>query len=478
MIAAIQRIERPTVLIWCALAAVVTFLSHAVVGASPVGVAFVAALAIAPILLYCVVKRPLIFPLAFLVIAVPFEELAVIPGVGTLSRILGFLTAVALIISLLLRGKTVSAPRSFLAWGALLTWIGLSSFWSLDQNASLLALSQNAELVALIFLVSITPADEIDIMALVWAAVIGGIASAAFGSYLFVTNPSLVQDGSRLYISVGKHGIDPNHYANGLILAIAILLMSTLAARNLALKIVFALATIAVGTGVFLSLSRETFLALLAVLVYFGFRSRHRLQAWVLAGICVGGAVLLPNVMLRFTQAGADGGAGRTDVWAVGLEALRSNWLLGAGAGAFSSAYDLAFLRVFQPHFEGWSRAAHNTPLQLAVELGIVGFALAAICWLSNFRLLKMIGPESKYYDLRIALEGSLAGLAVASFFVSLWTYKYVWIPFALIAVLRAQALMSARSQRSGISMFSRTNTARTLTRTALERHAGRTHVA
>ena len=478
MVAAVGRIDRTGLLLGCALAVVVAALAYALVPATPMRIGLVASLAVAPVLLYYAVKRPLIFPLALLVMAVPFEELAVIPGVGTISRTLGFLAAVSLITSLLLRGKTVSAPRSFIAWGALLVWIGLSAIWSLDQSASLLAFAQNAELVALIFLISITPADEFDVSALVWATVIGGLASAAFGSYLFMTNPSLVQDGNRLYISVGNQGIDPNHYANALIPAIAILLMSTLAARNLILKTVFALATLAVATGVLLSLSRETLLALMAVLVYFAFRSRHRIQAWALLGTLTAGVLVMPNVIGRFMQAAADGGAGRTDVWAVGFEALRNNWFLGAGAGAFSSAYDLAFLHVFQPHFEGWSRAAHNTPLQLAVELGIVGFALAAICWLSNFRLLRTVGPGSKYYDLRIALEGSLVGLTVASLFVSLWSYKYVWIAFALIAVLRAQTLMSARAKRPTNAMAIRVNATRMLTRTAFERDAGRTHVA
>jgi len=448
VVAALERADRTTILGGAALALVMAFLAYVIAPATPLRIGFGIAVAVAPVLLYLAVRRPLIFPYALLVMVAPFEELAVIPGFGTISKTLGFVAGASLVISLLIRGRAVPPPRTLLAWGALIAWIAFSAVWSIDQNASLLWLAQNAELIALYVMISITPADDLDLGALTWAAIVGGGASAAFGIYLFLTNPSLIQDGNRLYIAVGHQGIDPNHYANALLPAIAILMMSFLAARRLADKAVFGFAAAMIATGVFLSGSREALVAIGAILIYFALRSAYRKQAWLITAFFAGLALGMPNVLTRFLQGVTDGGAGRTSIWAVALEALRSNWLLGSGAGTFSAAYDQAFLHVFQPHFAGWGRAAHNTPLEFAVELGVIGFAVFAVCWFSHFRLLRTIQPGSRFYDLRIAFEGALFGLTIASFFISAWTYKYVWIAFSLILILRSRALVDAAVQK------------------------------
>ncbi|MGQ9524721.1 MAG: O-antigen ligase family protein [Armatimonadota bacterium] len=132
--------------------------------------------------------------------------------------------------------------------------------------------------------------------------------------------------------------------------------------------------------GLMLTGSRGGWLAAgVGLLCWLVFSARHmNREAWrrlaVLGLLC---AVVIPlaSIPLRSRVVGAgapsqgDSSKFRVLTWLGTLDAIRERPLLGAGAGTFEVLYP--------PHARaGFTRMAHNSYLQIAAELGIVGLAL------------------------------------------------------------------------------------------------------
>jgi hypothetical protein len=141
-------------------------------------------------------------------------------------------------------------------------------------------------------------------------------------------------------------------------------------------------------------------------------------------------SLFLPTVWERFSDKGLAGGSGRTDIWDVGGIAFREHWLIGAGVGGFPAAYNQALQLTYQQVFQGWSRPAHNAYLSAAVELGIFGAALLIYAWWRSWA------------DARgnVVIEASIIGLAVASYFLDVLFFKYLWLAFAMAALVKNAA--------------------------------------
>jgi len=111
----------------------------------------------------------------------------------------------------------------------------------------------------------------------------------------------------------------------------------------------------------------------------------------------VGGVILVTATLAVSAPVDGSGGFthGRLDLWSGALEAAAERPLLGWGAGSFFEATD---------SFQGTNaiRFAHNLPIELAVELGILGLLLGlafyGVCSLAllrarDARLLWLLGP-------------------------------------------------------------------------------------
>lgn len=394
-----------------------------------------------PIAVYLAVSAPLVFPFGLYVGLVPFDNLLSISAFGTLTKALGGAAGAALIFYLLRTKKAVRPSPSVLIWGALYTWAAVTAFWATDGGLVFSALVTSILLLVLYTAISIFPADRTAVRWVTFAIVAGGLAAAAYGAYLFHSGVNIYY-GSRLRITTDTGAIDPNHFAAAMLLPIAICLSTLLNAKKL---IVIAGSVAALGLlllGVTLSASRGGVMAILCMVVYFLIRSRTKLR---LIAMCVATAVVAvvfstkTDLWNRFGMALSTGGNGRTGIWRVGLHALKSHWLFGAGYGNFANAYDSAFLQTpFQIWGSAnWHRAAHDLLLGTSVELGVVGLGLLLAGWIAQFFMLRDITPADPDYPLRVAGEAAVLGIFVAALFLDVMTFKYVWLAFMFIAILR-----------------------------------------
>ena len=417
--------------------------------------AYVSAVAIAPALLVLALKRSYLFPYGIYVALIPFDNMLKIAGSGTLTKMLGILSTAFIVIYAFRRKGLNAPPLSLYLWLTYLAWLLLSLLWSADVANGILDAQVTVSLIGMFAVLAVAPVDERDLRAICACIVLGGVASSFYGIYLLHDAPTIETIGGqagRLMINVDNRTIDANHFANAMLTPIALAMVAMLNSRKLRtiLGALFALIVLLAGEAV--ALSREAMLACIVIVAITVFFSRRRaLGIALFGGMIALVPLLVPAIFSRITDALATGGAGRTSIWETGWTAFKLHPVIGWGAGGAIEAYDRTYLKVFQAYNAGWSRPPHNTPLQVMVELGVIGFVLFGAAFIATFRHFRGIPRTSSLYDLKIAFTAALIGLAVCSLFIGLETYKYVWVALATTAQLRTVARSQQRRPQPAI---------------------------
>lgn len=427
-----------------ALAVFVLLLASAAVlllasGHAMLGLALVFAIA-APYGLYIAFTRPLVFPFGLYVLLVPFDNVLGAGSFGTITKLLGIISGGVLLMWMLRRGTGSGAWSVLLPLALLMLWMLASTFWSLDQSEALKSIPTYAGLILLYVALAFAPVTMRDVRIVLGCVIAGGVAAAAYGANVFYHDPALANASGqvRLVIQIGSSSIDPNHFANALLFPAAALAMWSLQTPRLSAKCAGAAGIGLMLTAILLSGSREALLALVLIALYFLWRSRYRLQVLAVTAVAIAVTQSVQTSMWeRFASALSTGGSGRASIWAVAIEAAKHRLLEGYGVGNFETAYNTMYLAVAQPYPYGWSSPAHNIALHYTVELGIVGLALIAWFFWRQFRSLAAATATSPYYDYRVMLEASLLAIVLVSFSVDLFTYKYAWLVFAVVALFR-----------------------------------------
>jgi len=416
--------------------------------ATKTGVVLALALGVSPLAVYYSIKRPLLFPFGLYVISIPFGFMQ-LPQFGTLSKLTGILAALAIAFFLLQKRPVLKLAPAQIAWTVLALWMAASGVWAVDVGSWWSLNSQFLNLYLLYVLLSIAPVDELDIRGVLTIVALTGLVAGAYGIYLF-------QHGSapgRVWLQIDT-GVtqDPNSFAASLLLPIALLITTALSAARRLHRLAGAAGVLISIGGVYVTGSRGALLAIAAIFAYFLWRSRHRVKLLLIA---IAAALMsLPFAELlnqRLSNAISSGGAGRLDIWKVGFEAFTRHWLVGVGVGNFSAAYNESFISVYQRVLVGWNRGAHNLFVATGVELGIVGIALMLAAWIYQFRALRQIGAHHKLYDLRVAFEASVLGMFVVANFIDVMYFKYTWLTFGTMMLVRSLWLQHHSAEPSAV---------------------------
>ena len=392
-----------------------------------------------PIVAYVAVRWPLVLPFCVYVLAVPFDALSA-TGSGTITKLLGMASAAAIALHVLRPGHFVRPPAATYAWLALLGLMCASMLWSIEQANAMIYLQTYASLVALYALLSIVRPTLVELRAVLATALVSGTLAAAYATYLFRNGKSVVDAGAgttRVIVSAAGASIDPNELSFTFLVPFAIALYWLFEARSLWLRLAMLPLLGVLLLGFAAAGSRGGFIALAVVLGYLLVRSRHRVWiAAVLVGSVIAPLVANPSLPARFARAAQDGGAGRGDIWRVGLRAFSHHWLVGVGVGNFTDAFDREYIRVYAHYVLGWGWVAHNVPLTVATELGIVGLAVYAVAVVLQLRALRGCPVGISERELGFALEAATLGIFVAGLSTSTLNAKFVWLAFALMSLL------------------------------------------
>jgi hypothetical protein len=208
--------------------------------------------------------------------------------------------------------------------------------------------------------------------------------------------------------------------------------------------------------GIYLTNSRGTLLALVALLGVYVWQKRGLVTAGVLAVGALVGLMAMPSRMQELDSSEASA-AGRIDSWYEGIQMFISDPLFGVGAGGYTDVNPLT---------------AHNSFVLVLAEMGIIGFtiwlAIAGYSFRMTLSVLKR-GDEvmddvpaevpdevvvAEWRDdraLTLTLLLSLVGYFVSAFFLS---RSYVIILYLLVALIVAN-YVRMRATYSSLPAFS-----------------------
>jgi O-antigen ligase len=388
---------------------------------------------VAPVLILHIARFP-VYLFCLYAVLVPFNDLLNTSSGPTVTRLLAIVTSGCLVLSMYLKGQFSKPSRTLLILMMLTAYLGATVFWAIDSSAALAAYVVYLSYIGFFVIVAVYPFEQRDLRLILGATMLGALIQSGMGDYLFWKG--LQVSGSRLFIgSAEAHSIDPNAFAAGLLAPIAIMLTLFLRSPRGFSKL-FCFACLALLFTAFLaSGSRGATFGFGVMLVFLMRRLHYKVS--LIGVIAVSAIVILTSpIGQRFMQPDVANGDSRFDVWRVGLASLHQYWLGGAGIGNFNNAFIQYYFSSPHPWLS-WDRVAHSILLQSAVEYGIIGFALFLAFWYAQFLELAEVRPGSRIADISTALRSSVLGLFVAGFSLDLMSYKYTWLLFSLIAVMR-----------------------------------------
>lgn len=307
-----------------------------------------------------------------LIFVIPWENVVMFKGLGTVSRATGLLVAAFWVLTVVVTGRFRKPHPFHLVVYLFLLWNVVSAFWSVDVASTVICLRTCFQLTVLVWILwdlYTTP-----------ATLKAGLQTYVLGAYVSISSllANYLRGTVRGYGRYAATGFDPNDL--GLILALGIPVAWHLALSggnnkkaHLLRLINYAYVPAAI-LAIVLTASRTCLLAIMpAFLFVLGSLARLKLFSRVLICTALVGAlfVLQPLVPQQsFQRLGetrtqiAEGDLnGRVFRWREGLVAFSEHPLLGSGVGAFRAAVESG-------------HSDHNTFLNVLVELGTIGFAL------------------------------------------------------------------------------------------------------
>ena len=388
---------------------------------------------IALVVLPLIARWPVEVALGMFVLAIPYDEIAIIGGGGSGTSLTFFVGAAAVSILCLVglaHRRFHVPPRSALWWSLFVFWCGLTCLWAIDSDAALHRLPTAVSLLML-YLISVslrfTPNERLRIVVV---TVLGGCLAAAFITREFYQGVSLVSSG-RASLVIGNQETDPNGMAASLLLPTSLAIGLFFLSQKWVGKTLAMLAALAMGFCIFLTMSRGAALALIVIAVIY-LRRLKKVRALIPVCLLLLLLLFVPGAFFeRFWSAAASGGAGRVPIWIAGLEALKHFWVQGAGVNNFPEAYNA--YAGFAPKFRGFGSASHNIYLGTWVELGIVGLTFFLLAIRSQFRAVR---PAHDEFDpLLVGSEAAAWAILFAGFFIDITWRKYFWLSWILLAV-------------------------------------------
>jgi putative inorganic carbon (HCO3(-)) transporter len=333
------------------------------------------------------------------------------------------------------------------AWAlaAFVAWAGVSTLWTQDlrQGAiDLLFFYLPFGLLAIVLarvawsrLIALGLLFEVTAMALVFSAI---------GIYQYETrdvfwNPKLlVSNAFAPFYRVNSVFWDPSIYGRFLVVAILACLVAVLFSRDRRVLIGGTLAIAGIWAGLYFSYSQSSFAALAAGVVLaavFAWGRRGVVLAIATGVVVVAAAFAVPSVRHDvFGHNSKSTTSGRGTLVRRGAHIAVHHPVAGVGLGGFKHAYaKLAGLKGKEPN----AAASHTTPVTVAAEGGIVGFALYV--WLLVAALLLAFRRFARDLPGLAALTFGLVIAAVAVhslFYNAFFEDATVWAAVGLAAGL------------------------------------------
>jgi O-antigen ligase len=373
------------------------------------------------------------------VFVVPWENMIVIPGLGTISKALGMFALVVTAFAPLISGR-LRRLRSFHVAAMVFVLLAAASVFRAydNQQWALLRTGTYVQLLLVVWMIwELAPTVGRQrglLMAYVLGAYVAGLATIR--AYLTGVGTSATLR------RFAAEGFDANALGTILALAVPMAWYLALTYRRPILQWVcrgyLPVGVFAIGLTASRGALVVVTVALLIVPITLTRLTPAKMVGAMLLLIVCGtlAAVYVPKQSLdRFSTISSEveGGhlGGRGEVWMGGLRAFAQRPLLGYGAANFKGAVE---------PYVGRRVVAHNAYLSVLVEQGIVGFVPWFLMFVAVFRQVRKLPPMERRFGLVL-----LGALGVALLPLSWEDKKPVWFILGLLAAF-SEALRPGRT--------------------------------
>lgn len=371
--------------------------------------------------------RRIVIWLSYIVIfTVPWEDSVLLPGLGSVARLVGIIAAVAWLGTVLVRGEFRRPQPFHLAVFAYVLWQFASTLWSKDAAISLDRVQTYVQLFVLAMLLWDLYVNVSDLRNALQCYVLGGYVAIISTIINFFS-----QSGFRGQARYAATGFDPNNM--GVMLAMGIPLAWYLSTQiswrrpNPILQILNYAYIPGAVLAILLSASRTSLLCTIPAAAYMLLtfnRMRLGTRLFVLAVLVYALFAIQPLVpqtsFERFAETGdsiSSGNlTGRVAIWKQGMDLFTEHPIIGVGSGMYRHSIDL-------------KRPSHNVFIGVSAESGIIGITLLLIVFFGA--IYNALRHKSIWNSMLwlVILFIWLLGATTLN-----WEYaKITWIMFSLV---------------------------------------------
>ena len=376
-----------------------------------------------------------------LIFTIPWQDMLMLPGIGTVSRFVGILViAISAFATLYVQYARVHllnlAMFVFWAWGT------TTYLWSVDPEGTQIAIVSYFQIMVMMWLIFQWTTRPEDISRFLSAYVLGCYVSVGATLFAYIYNVESA------YHRFAAAGFDPNDLAVIMSLGIPMAGYLAVVGRSDRLVWLYRAYPLLALVVVFLTGSRTGFLVAILGCSYMLWTYRAlSLQNKIIFPVSglIALLLLLPYIPVesleRIHTIGSSVSSGdlnyRTRIWAGAMEALGD-----ASYGGLSILWGVGwdgFPTVITPYL-GVPFVSHNAYLSILIEVGLVGFVLFMLIIAMVLRyVLQMPGRERGLWLVLLSMW------AIAAMVLNWEFRKETWFLFAL-AVAHANAVTKGRT--------------------------------
>lgn len=381
------------------------------------------------------------------VFTIPWQNMVVLPGLGTISSVLGLGAIGATILQMVLRGKVRPLVSFHYVATAYFAWTLLSAFWGIARQESIVRdLNTYLQIFVMLWVIWEASLTRGRLVGLFQGYVLGAYVAAGSTILNFLTGVGIQEDAERFSAS----GFDPNDL--GAILALALPLAWYLASttanglQRWVNRLYFVMGTV----GILLTGSRGALLAaIVALLVVPATLTQVRRGVRVAAVVVMVASSLVAvnfvpeGAFERLATTGSEISEGdlnsRLRIWKGGISTVPDRPFQGHGPAGWYPAVGLRIGNV----------APHSTWLVVLVEEGVVGLFI----YLTMFVIIAKRLLRLPRFEQRTGLV-ELATLMMVLTPLGWHQHKVSWLVLGLLAAWPVVGALAPHTVESPLRGF------------------------
>ena len=372
--------------------------------------------------------------------SIPWQNIIVVPGLGTVSKLLGMVALGLAVLAALLSSRIRRLDTFHILMLLFVVYAGFGTYRAVHEELAILKISTFVQLLLAMWMIwELAPTGRHQVRLMF--AYVSGTAVAAVATIM--TYRVAGGGGARF----AAQGFDPNDLGMTLALGIPMAWYLGTICKNPLLKWATRACVPLAIVGIGLTASRGAFLATLVALTVVPITMTKLTPGRLVAGIFV----MIASVVIAMSYIPKESwdriGTTRTEiqegtmnarliVWQAGLNAFIASPIIGYGTASFPE--------VVAPQI-GVRKTAHNTFLSVLVEQGLIGFGIFMSMFLVVFRRARSLPTLERRYALV-----QLATLTTAMLPLGWEDSKPAWFVFAVLIGMAA-SVAARRAQAAGM---------------------------